>query len=234
MLFDVRGTGRRRAIKIIYSGLAILMGAGLVLFGIGGAVSGGLLDAFKSGSTSSGDDRLQKDVTRLQRQIRANPRDAVALASLARTQYQVAGTGNNYDQATGAFTTGGINQLRRVKVTWDRYLALNPKKPDDNVASLMVQAFGSAGLNDPAEAVTAQEIIVDARKPNANLFTQLALFAYQAGQVRKGDLASGRAVDLTAKDLKASLKERLKQAKQIGTGSGSGTTTTPSINPEGG
>ena len=119
-------------------------------------------------------------------------------------------------------------------MTWDRYLALKPKKPDDNVASLMVQAFGPAGLNDPAEAVVAQEIIVDAREPNANLFTQLALFAYQAGQTRKGDLAAQRAVDLTDKDLKASLKERLKQAKQIGASGTQGTTTTtPGINPEG-
>jgi hypothetical protein len=233
LLFDVRGAGRRRAIKITYSFLAILMGAGLVFFGIGGAVSGGLLDAFKSSSTSSSD-AFKDDITRLNKRLAANPNDAAALAALARTQYQVAGTGDNYDSTTGQFTQDGIRQLRKVKVTWDRYLALKPKKPDDNVASLMVQAFGPAGLNDPTEAVVAQEIIVDARKPSANLFTQLAIFAYQAGQTRKGDLAAQRAVDLTDKDLKAGLKERLKQAKQIGASGSQGTTTqAPSINPEG-
>ena len=35
MLFDLRGTGRRRTVKIVYVTLAILMGGGLVLFGIG-------------------------------------------------------------------------------------------------------------------------------------------------------------------------------------------------------
>ena len=234
MLFDVRGTGRRRTIKIIYSMLAVLMGAGLVLFGVGGAVSGGLLDAFNGGGSTSSSDAFKSDITRLNKRLAVNPRDQVALAQLARTQYQVAGTGNNYDSTTGQFTQDGIRQLLKVKITWDRYLALKPKKPDDNVASLMVQAFGPAGLNDPQEAVVAQEIIVDARQPNANLFTQLALFAYQAGQTRKGDLAAQRAVDLTDKDLKASLKERLRQAKQIGaSGTQSTTTTTPSINPEG-
>jgi len=232
MLFDLRGTGRRRAIKIIYSTLAILMGAGLVLFGIGGAVSGGLLDAFQSNGGGAIDDRLEKDIARLQRQITTNPRNAVALAQLARTQYQVAGQGDNYDQATGQFTTNGIKQLRKVQITWDRYLALDPKKPDDGVASLMVQAFGPAGLNNPVAAVTAQEIVVDAR-PSANSFTQLAIFAYQSGQTRKGDLATARALELTDKDLRGTLKERLKQVKQIGTGGGSGTGTTPSINPEG-
>ena len=47
MLFDLRGRGRRRTVQSIYLGLAILMGGGLVLFGIGGTSSGGLLDAIK-------------------------------------------------------------------------------------------------------------------------------------------------------------------------------------------
>ena len=111
-----------------------------------------------------------------------------------------------------------------MKITWNRYLALEPKKPDANVASLMVQAFGPAGLNDAAEAVVAQEIVVDARKPNANLFTQLAVFAYQAGQTRKGDLAAQRAVDLTAEGPAARSRTRLELAKQIGATGGQGTT----------
>ena len=45
MLFDLRGRGRRRTVQTIYLTLAVLMGGGLVLFGIGGSVSGGLFDA---------------------------------------------------------------------------------------------------------------------------------------------------------------------------------------------
>ncbi len=47
MLFDLRGRGRRRTVKIVYITLALLMGGGLVLFGIGGggAMQGGLVDA---------------------------------------------------------------------------------------------------------------------------------------------------------------------------------------------
>ena len=47
MLFDLRGRGRRRTVQVIYLSLAILMGGGLVLFGIGGATSGGLIDAIQ-------------------------------------------------------------------------------------------------------------------------------------------------------------------------------------------
>ena len=46
MLFDLRGRGRRRFVQGIYLGLAILMGGGLILFGVGAGTNGGLLDAF--------------------------------------------------------------------------------------------------------------------------------------------------------------------------------------------
>ena len=48
MLFDLQGK-RRRVVQVTYLGLAILMGGGLVLAGIGSDASGGLLDAFKGG-----------------------------------------------------------------------------------------------------------------------------------------------------------------------------------------
>ena len=41
MLFDLKGK-RRRAVQGTYLMLAILMGAGLVLFGIGSSTNGGL------------------------------------------------------------------------------------------------------------------------------------------------------------------------------------------------
>jgi hypothetical protein len=55
MLFDLRGRGRRRTVQVIYLSLAILMGGGLVLFGIGGATSGGLVDAITGSSDTKTD-----------------------------------------------------------------------------------------------------------------------------------------------------------------------------------
>ena len=89
------------------------MGLGLVLFGIGGAVSGGLLDAFNGGSSTSSSDAFKADLTRLNKRLAANPSDQAALAALARTQYQVAGTGDNYDSTTGQFTQNGVSSSRR-------------------------------------------------------------------------------------------------------------------------
>src|SRR4051794_3039567 len=52
MLFDLRGR-RRRLIQAIYLMLAVLIGGGLVLFGIGGNVGGGLVDAISGNSGNS-------------------------------------------------------------------------------------------------------------------------------------------------------------------------------------
>src|SRR4051812_49823001 len=58
MLFDLRARGRRTTIKVIYVFLALLMGGGLIFFGIGGATNGGLLDAFKGGNGGTSAQKL--------------------------------------------------------------------------------------------------------------------------------------------------------------------------------
>ena len=220
MLFDLRGSGRRRTVKIVYITLAFLMGGGLVLFGIGGGggISGGLVDAIteRSGGGDTGADRFRKQEAAAVAKTKANPQDAPAWAALARARFQLAGAGENFDPAKGTFTKSGTAKLTAAGDAWDRYLALEPPKPDDRVASLMVQAFGV--LNKPDKAAQAQEVITDAR-PTASTFTQLAIFAYQAGQTRKGDLAKDKALELTDPDMREALKGQLEQAKQSATSS---------------
>ncbi|HEY4830836.1 MAG TPA: hypothetical protein VIH85_28975, partial [Solirubrobacteraceae bacterium] len=54
MLFDLRSRGRRRTVQAVYLFLALLIGGGLVLFGVGaGNGFGGLLNAV-TGSSGSG------------------------------------------------------------------------------------------------------------------------------------------------------------------------------------
>src|SRR3954447_7681685 len=220
MLFDLRGSGRRRTVKIVYITLAFLMGGGLVLFGIGGGggISGGLVDAITgtSGGSDTSSDRFRKQEAAALARTRTNPHDAPAWAALARARFQLAGAGANFDAEKSSFTKKGVAELQSAGDAWDRYLALNPKKPDDRVASLMVQAFGA--LNKPDKAAEAQEVITNAR-PTASTFTQLAVFAYQAGQTRKGDLAKNKALELTDPDMRAALKGQLDQAKQSATSS---------------
>jgi len=215
MLFDLRGAGRRRTVKVVYITLAFLMGGGLVLFGIGGDVSGGLVDAItERGGGDDGSDRFRKQETAALKRTEANPQDAAAWAALARARFQIAGIGENFDPEKATFTKTGRAKLVAAEEAWDSYLALDPPKPDDRVASLMVQAFGA--LNKPDKAAQAQEVITDAR-PTASTFTQLAIFAYQAGQTRKGDLAKDKALELTDPDMREALKGQLETAKSSAT-----------------
>jgi hypothetical protein len=228
MLFDLRGSGRRRTVKIVYITLAFLMGGGLVLFGIGGGggISGGLVDAIteRSGGGDTGTDRFRKQELTLVKRTEANPQDAAAWAGLARARFQLAGAGENFDPEKGTFTNAGRAKLEAAGQAWERYLALDPKKPDDRVASLMVQAFGA--LNKPDKAAQAQEVITDAR-PTASTFTQLAIFAYQAGQTRKGDLAKNKALELTDPDMREALKGQLESAKQAASQAAAQPSATP-------
>jgi hypothetical protein len=215
MLFDLRGAGRRTTIKIVYLSLAILMGGGLVLFGIGGDVSGGLVDAIteRGGTTDTGTGRYEDRVRDAERATQADPQDAEAWATLARARFQIANTGENFDQNTQQYSESGKAQLRQATAAWERHLALDPKQPDDGVASLMVQAYSQFGLNEPAKAAAAQEVITEVR-PKSATFANLAVLAYQAGQTRKGDLATERAIDLADPDDRKTLRSELKSAKQ--------------------
>jgi hypothetical protein len=236
MLFDLRGAGRRTTVKVVYLTLAVLMGGGLVLFGIGGDVSGGLVDALteNSGSTTVSEDRFRDRAAQAQREAEANPRDAEAWAAVARARYQYASAGEFFDQSTGQFTDEGKAQLQAASQAWERHLALAKNKPDDSVATIMVQAYSQAGLNEPAKAVAAQEIITEVR-PKDSTFATLAVLAYQAGQVRKGDLATKEALSLADKDDRNTLKSQLESAKQQAVASQvQDATQSPTATPEAG
>src|SRR3954451_670055 len=124
MLFDLRGRGRRRTVKIVYITLAFLMGGGLVLFGIGGggAISGGLVDAI-TGSSGGGDTATQRFLKKEREAAaatRARPNDAAAWAALARARVQTAGVGENFDPNSSTYTDSGKAKLEQAADAWNR------------------------------------------------------------------------------------------------------------------
>jgi tetratricopeptide (TPR) repeat protein len=212
MLFDLRGGGRRRTVQVVYITLAVIMGAGLVLFGIGGAVSGGLIDAITQGggSTNTSVETYQKREATAAAATRAKPKDAAAWATLARARFQLANAGDNLDQSTGEYSAQGKRVLASAGDAWQQHLKLAKNKPDAGVAGIMVQVYSALG--DAEKAVEAQEVITEAR-PRATTFATLAILAYGAGQNRKGDLAREKALQLTDKDQRETLKAQIDEAK---------------------
>jgi hypothetical protein len=225
VLFDLRGRGRRRTVQAIYLTLAILLGGGLVLFGVGGNVSGGLLDAIKDNPSSSNSDVFTKRLQAAEKLATAQPKNAQAWANVVKLRYQVAGTGDSYDNATGTFTDKGRAELQAVDQAWTHYLDLDPQKIDTTAANYMVNAYAPNALNQTDKLVRAYELVIDSTsKPTFDQYRNLAIYSYVAGQTRKGDLARSKALELAPKDQRSIVKqqidaqksEAIKQALQSG------------------
>ena len=212
MLFDLRGRGRRRTVQAIYLSLAILMGGGLVLFGIGSDQSGGLVDAFTDDAQSGGSaaESVNKRIDAQLAKVRVNPKDGNAWAQLAILRFQRAGIDGVAQD--GSYTEDGKRRLALATQAWERHLALDPKQPNLRAANLMVQAY--QGIDELPKAVRAKQLVTAAEEPpSSNLYQQLAALAYQAGDNRVGDLAATRAVDLAPADERKELRTALQTYK---------------------
>jgi tetratricopeptide (TPR) repeat protein len=217
MLFDLRSAGRRRTVKGVYLGLALLMFVGFVGFSVGSSgLSGGIVDAITGsnsggGTDNSGQERLSAAVRTADAKAKAAPSNADAWKDVAEARLRLSNVGDNYDSKANDYTAAGRNQLTAAGNAWDKYLALKPAKPDESVARQMIQAYIAVGK--PDKAVSTQEVLTEI-DPTQQTFQNLAILAYQAGNIRKGDLAAGKAVDLAPKDQQKDVKAQLDGMKQ--------------------
>jgi len=198
MLFDLKGK-RRRVVQATYLMLAVLMGGGLVFLGIGSDTSGGLLDAFKdeNASDSSNNPIVERRLESAQERLRANPNDQAALADLTRARFQLAG--GDADPNTGLYGPKARPDLSAAAATWERYLGTNPQPPDPSLARVMLQVYSEFGLNQPAKAAEAADLVAQADE-SSSAFLTLARYATLAKQKRKADLAGRRAITLASSD----------------------------------
>jgi hypothetical protein len=212
MLFDLRGR-RRRVVQATYLLLAVLLGGGLVLFGIGGDVSGGLFDAFsdRGGGGGGGNDALEERVDRLERRVAANPGNTAALQELVRDYYGLATT----QQESGAteFPDEAKDELRRAASAWQRYVAAEEGEPNPTTATYALRVYDVPALNQPKEAQKAAAIVAEAENDPSS-YLQLVGYASLAGDKRTADLATQKAVDLAPKDQRKEVKQQAEQFKQ--------------------
>jgi hypothetical protein len=212
MLFDLRGRGRRRTVQGVYLGLALLMGGGLVLFGVGsGSGGGGLLN----GLSGNGSGNNQNQVVSQQEQsalklVKQNPTSPQSWSALVQARWAAAGQGSNYNTSTGTFSSAGRKELSGATQAWQRYLQLT-KAPDPNLAVLAARAYAS--LANYAGEASAWEIEAAANPTQPKGYECLALSAYAAKQTRKGDLAAAKVLTLVPKPQRAALKTQIQQAK---------------------
>lgn len=207
MLFDLRGR-RRRVVQATYLMLAVLLGGGLVLFGIGGS-SGGILDAITGSSGGgSGNSGLEKRIESQERRLRASPNNTAALAELVRLNYQVASSQTPSGSAT--IPEEGKDDLRKAAAYWDRYVKATDDNPSPDLARVALIVFDKSGLNQPDKAKDVVRVIA-ADANNAQTYLLLVQYATAAGDTRTAQLAAQKAVDLAPKDQRKQVEKTAKQ-----------------------
>ncbi|MBV9367505.1 MAG: hypothetical protein JO286_00145 [Solirubrobacterales bacterium] len=213
MLFDLRSRGRRRTVQAVYLGLAIILGGGLVLFGVGaGNGLGGLLNAFTGqGSTAGQSQAVSQQEKAAIKATQTNPNDAAAWAALVQARWSTARSSSaDVNANTGQFTDAGKKELTALGEAYQRYKAL-VKQLDPTTAVLAARAYQYLG-NYGASTSAWEDI--SASSPNqAIAFECLAANAYAAGQTRMGDLASAKALSLVPKVQRTLLQSKIQQAK---------------------
>jgi hypothetical protein len=225
MLFDLRGRGRRRTVRVIYMGLALLMGVGLVGFGIGGGFGGGGFLNAASQNEGANSASFSSQIKKYKKLTIQQPGNVSAWENLLRAQLHEAG-GEAYVTSAGALTSKGRELFAQAAQSWSTYVALNPPKPNPELAQLMLRVFGEEGLNRPSDEVQVLQIVVAAKPTNAAYYAQLARYSYLAHNTRVGDLAAAKAVSLVPPTQQARMKTELAGLRKGGSGGEVYTTTT--------
>jgi hypothetical protein len=211
MLFDLRGR-RRRVVQATYLLLAVLLGGGLVLFGIGGDVSGGLFDAFSErGGGGNGNDAIEERVDRLEKRVATNPGNTAALQELVRDYYGLATT--QQEPGTAEFPDEARDELRNSASAWQRYVDAEEGQPNPTTATYALRVYDVGALNQPKEAQKAAAIVAESEN-DFNSYLQLVGYAALAGDTRTADLATQKAVDLAPEGQRKAVRQQAQQLKQ--------------------
>ncbi len=192
---------------MLYIGLAVLIGGGLILFGVGtGGGGGGLLNALGGGSNQQSS-VVNSQVKSALRQTQQNPNSAAAWANLVEARYEAASS-TGFDNATNTYTSSGKQQLTLATQAWQRYAKL-VSKPGTSTATFAARSYEQVGQYSAAAAAW-QDVTQDS--PAGNTFACLAMNAYAAKQTRVAALAEAQAVSRTVKSQRASLKSEIEAA----------------------
>ena len=213
MLFDTTSPSRKRFVQITFALLALLMGGGLVLFGIGSNTGdGGIINPNNPGSSSILD-IAKDDADDAQKALEANPKDEAAAAKLAKARLSIA------QQAAIDPTTGQLlnedqeeaqSLLAAADQAWTKYLALGPAKPDGSAAIQYSQFYALPANSKYDKASRALEAALVTRKPNTGLYGQLAVYALASGNDDKYKSARAKALELAG-----TAERRTAVAKQL-------------------
>ncbi len=217
MLFDLTGRGRRKTVKVIYSGLAAIFLLGFVGFGVGsiGGGGGGLAEIFGEGS-SNGEINYSSQLKKAKLLTVQQPNNPAAWSGLVHYTVLEAGTGKNYIRSGTEEGFGPKAQplLMQTQTAWQHYLKLTPHHPSPELADEVLRIYTTpGGLANPEEALKLLKIKIASQPPSATLEYELASAAYTANKIAEGDRAAKKAIALAPAGEKTILQNYLATAK---------------------
>jgi hypothetical protein len=237
VLFDLQSPRRRRVIRVVFGGLALIFAISFVFLGVGtggGGFSFSDLFGSDSGSTSTAfDDQIEA----AQKKLETNPNDTTTLASLVQFQYSAA---NANTESNGAPTSEGEQHLQEAADAWNKYVKLSEGNASANTAAYALQTFDllarlnfarartdtttadaltdvTAAVDSWKTAAQAQQVLIDDQpnKANANAYANLAQYLYLAGDTKGGDEAVAKAKQQKDAD-PSTIDTQLKSVQQLG------------------
>lgn len=226
MLFDLQSPGRRRVVKFVYGGLALLLGAGLIAgtFGSGGG-NGSILDSIFGGGGGSSNS-FESQIKDAEQKLAVNPKDQATLLALVGFHVQAGNQQLDVDQSTGqqSPTPESNQEYQQAADVWARYLKQNPAKPSAGTATQVAQAYlflaessTSAGEADASlkGAADAQKIAAE-QMPSVGSLSSLAQYQYFAGDTAAGDQSAKQAEAKATSAQRTQLVQQLAQIKKAG------------------
>jgi hypothetical protein len=210
MLFDLRSRGRRRTVQVVYIGLAVLIGSGLILFGVGtGGSGGGLFGALTGNSSTSGGGAVTSQTKKAIAATKKTPDSASAWANLVDARFSAANS-VGYDSNTNTYTAAGRTQLQGVTLAYTRYLKLT-SKPSEDSATIAAKAYTQLG--DWSTASATYQTLLAAGPRNIHSLECVALTSYAAGNDRVAELAQDRVLAELPKSARKDTQTELEEAK---------------------
>ncbi len=237
MLFDLQSPRRRRVVRVVFGGLALIFAISFVFLGVGTGGGGFSFSDLFGGGGGSSSTAFDDDIDNAQAKLAANPNDTATLATLVQLHYSAA---NANTDSNGVPTDDGLQQLREAADTWNKYVKASKGNISPTAAVYALNTFDllaridfstarsdtstaealtdvNAAVADWKSAAQAQQALItkQPQKATSNSYATLAQYLYLAGDTKGGDQAAAQAKAQKGADA-ATIDKQLQSVKQLG------------------
>lgn len=215
MLFDLQTPRRRRVVRVVFGGLALIFAISFVFLGVGTGGGGFSLGDLFGGGGGSSSSAFDGDIKAAEAKLAVNANDTAALGQLVQLHYSAA---NANTDSNGAPTSEGEQHLREAADSWNKYYKVSKGNPSPAAAVYALNTFDllarldfakarsdtssaealvdiNSAVSDWRSAAQAQQVLISSQpnKATANSYATVAQYLYLAGDTKGGDQAAAKA-----------------------------------------